>query len=318
MIGLALQSLAEGADKTHRSGPHNALTVDVEDYFHVNAMVPFVPRSDWDSIRLRVEDNTRRILDLFARFEVKATFFVLGWIARRRPTLVREIARHGHEIACHGYGHDLIFRIGPELFRKDIRRAKSLLEDIAGVPVLGYRAPSYSITNSSLWALDILIEEGFVFDSSIFPTYHDTYGIPGAPFRPHVLERENGSLLEFPPSTMPTRLFGKSIRLPVGGGGYLRLYPTRLTLAGLRRIHKVDDMPVAIYVHPWEVDPKQPRIPCSWRSRFRHYINLHKTEKRLEALLATFRFMPMGDLLGKLFDRPLGPAGGGAPPVREA
>jgi len=307
MIGLALESILEresAKDVPYAARPANAMTVDVEDYFQVTALAGAIPRSRWDSIPLRVKDNTLRILDLFDRHDVKATFFILGWVAERCPEIVQEIARRGHETACHGYGHQLIYEIGPERFREDIRRAKALIEDITGRPALGYRAPSYSITRKSLWALDILVEEGFVFDSSVFPTRHDTYGIPDAPFRPHAMRLEAGELLEFPPSTTPVRLFGRDARLPVGGGGYLRLFPLRLTKAGLRRIHD-DGTPAAVYVHPWEVDPGQPRVACGLKSRFRHYVNLDKTERRLGRLLETFRFMPMGALLEEIFDRPV-------------
>ncbi|HTP66081.1 MAG TPA: XrtA system polysaccharide deacetylase, partial [Geobacteraceae bacterium] len=196
----------------------NAITIDVEDYFQVNAFARHVRRDQWDHYPLRVDGNTRRILDILDSFKIKATFFILGWIAEQLPHLVKEIHRRGHEIACHGYGHELIYAIGPERFREDIRRAKMILEDHCGERVNGYRAPSYSITKNSFWALDILIEEGFTFDSSIFPIYHDTYGVPDAPRFPHIIRRQSGSIAEFPLTTYPLRVGNKEFRLPIAGG----------------------------------------------------------------------------------------------------
>lgn len=183
----------------------NALSIDVEDYFQVSAFERYVERSQWDSYPLRVVENTGRVIDLLEEFGVKATFFILGWVAQRCPDLVRRIRDAGHEIACHGYGHELVYRIGPERFREDIRRSKAILEELSGVQVRGYRAPSYSITAKSLWALDILVEEGFSYDSSIFPVYHDVYGIPDAPRFPHLIRRQSGEIMEFPLTTYPFR-----------------------------------------------------------------------------------------------------------------
>lgn len=229
----------------------NALTVDVEDYFHVQAFADVVSPVNWDHYESRVENNTYRILDLLGERGLKATFFVLGWEASRRPGMVRRIVGEGHELACHGYGHQLIYRIGPEAFRADVRHAKSLLEDLGGTPVAGYRAPSYSITAKSLWALDILVEEGFRYDSSIVPARHDIYGLPGAPRFPYRLSCAGGELVEFPPSTMCVGVGPFKATLPVGGGGYLRLYPLSLTRWGLDRINAAEGQPFSVYIHPW-------------------------------------------------------------------
>jgi len=275
----------------------NALTVDVEDYFQVQAFADVVSPHQWESFESRVEDNTYRVLDLFAEHGLKATFFVLGWEAKRRPAMVRRIIGEGHELACHGYGHQLIYRIGPDAFRADVRRAKDLLEDISGQPVHGYRAPSYSITAQSLWALDILIEEGFHYDSSIFPIHHDTYGIPDAPSFPHMIRRDSGCIMEFPPSTLEMSAMGFKYKLPVSGGGYLRLFPVELVRRALSRIGRRERQPVVLYFHPWELDPGQPRIRAKLKSRLRHYVNLHKTEGKLRHLFASLPFAPMGTVL---------------------
>lgn len=276
----------------------NALTIDVEDYFQVNAFARHVRQDQWDSYPLRVEGNTRCILDLLDSFTIKATFFILGWVAERLPELVREIHQRGHEVACHGYGHELIYQIGPERFRADIRRSKAMLEDQCGVRIHGYRAPSYSITKQSLWALDILIEEGFSYDSSIFPVYHDTYGVPDAPRFPHIIQRQAGSITEFPLTTYPLRLGSKEFRLPIAGGGYLRLLPARFIRHGIERINRVEKQPAVLYFHPWEIDPDQPRIKAGMKSRFRHYLNLERTEGKLTCLFSKLRFGTMKDVLG--------------------
>jgi polysaccharide deacetylase family protein (PEP-CTERM system associated) len=277
----------------------NALTIDVEDYFQVNAFEPYVARESWDGFPLRVADNVARLLDLLDEYGVKATFFVLGWVAERLPLMVKEIQARGHEIACHGYGHQLIYRIGPQLFREDIRRAKQVLEGITGVAVKGYRAPTYSITNQSLWAFDVLMEEGFSFDSSVFPVYHDTYGIPDAPRFPYTLRRASGSIEEFPLSTLPLKFAGRSFQLPIAGGGYLRLLPVRLIKWGIDRINKCEGEPAVLYLHPWEIDPGQPRIKeAGWKSRFRHYNNLSGTESKLRYLLEGVSYGTMGQVLG--------------------
>ena len=276
----------------------NALTVDVEDYFHVSAFADTIDRADWDHYKPRVEGNTCRLLDIFDEHYCKATFFILGWVAERYPDLVREIARRGHEVACHGYSHQLIYDQTPEHFRQDTVRAKKLLEDIVQSSVDGYRAASFSITERSRWALDILAETGFVYDSSIFPTYHDRYGLPGiSPFPHRLTTSGKRSLLEFPLSTI--KVFG--YRLPVAGGGYFRLYPYGFTRAAFKRINKRDGQPFVFYLHPWELDPDQPRLPARWLSRFRHYNNLAKCEARLRHLLIDFRCATMKDVLGDLW-----------------
>lgn len=269
----------------------NALTVDVEDYFQVNAFKDCISPSSWDSYPLRVVENTTRILDLFDEFGVKATFFILGWVAERSPQLVRDIDARGHNVASHGYAHQLVYSLTPEEFRDDVSRTKAILEDCIGKPVVGYRAPSYSITRDSLWALDILAETGHTFDSSIFPTYHDVYGIPDAQRQPHTLQTASGDLLEFPLTTYPISFLGKRMNLPVAGGGYFRLFPVSLVSGALRNVNAQEKLPVIFYFHPWEVDPDQPRVPnAGLRSRFRHYVNLHKTEDKLRVLFSRLSF----------------------------
>ena len=273
----------------------NALTVDVEDYFHVAAFSRQIDPATWDHYQLRVERNTHRLLDLFSEHEVRATFFVLGWVAERCPNLVRTIAARGHEIACHGYSHQLIYGQIPAVFREETIRAKTCLEDQAQRPVVGYRAASYSITKRSLWALDLLVELGFFYDSSIFPVRHDRYGIPDSPRWPYQINSASsgGSLIEFPPSTLAIG----SYRLPVAGGGYFRIYPYSLTQLALSRINRVEKQPFIFYLHPWEIDPGQPRIHAGWLSTFRHYTNLDRCEKRLNQLLSDFLFAPAQDIL---------------------
>lgn len=257
------------------------LSVDVEDYFHVEAFSDIVSRDQWESFPSRVVVNTHRLLDLFDEKDVKATCFVLGWVAERFPALVREILARGHELACHSYWHRPIFRLTPEEFRADTRRAKSVIEQAAGVQVFGYRAPSFSVTRKSLWALEILAEEGFSYDSSIFPVRHDFYGIPDAPRTPF----KSGSLVECPMSTFRMG----SANWPVGGGGYLRMFPYWYTQAGTRRAWG-EGIPLITYVHPWEVDPEQPRLAGRLLSRLRHYTNLSAMAPRLSRLCSSVRF----------------------------
>jgi len=275
----------------------NALTVDVEDYFQVSAFDRYVRRQDWDCYQLRVENNTRKILDMFDEHGVKATFYILGWIAKRCPALVKEIHRKGHEIACHGYWHELVYRIGPDKFREDVSRARDLLQDICGEQVVGYRAPSYSITKESLWAFDILVQEGFLYDSSVFPVLHDTYGIPDANRFPNRVACPSGELREFPLSTLPLSIAGIKYRLPIAGGGYMRLFPAWVIRSGIKRINTKEHQPAVLYFHPWEIDPGQPRIKAGYRSRFRHYLNLHSTEEKVRSLLAELRFGTMRQVL---------------------
>jgi len=272
----------------------NAMSVDVEDYYHVSALAPVVPRAEWPRMESRVCANTARLLSLFSEQAVRATFFVLGRVAERHPDLVRQIAAGGHEIASHGFDHRLVYDQTPDAFRDDIRRAKRMLEDLAGVPVVGYRAPSYSITSRSLWALDVLVEEGYEYDSSIFPIHHDRYGIPGSPRHAHVLSREAGALVELPPSTVRIG----STNLPVAGGGYFRILPYWWTRWGIARVNQRERRPAIFYLHPWEIDPAQPRFRPGLASRFRHYYHLNKTEPRLKRLLRDFRFAPVRTILG--------------------
>jgi len=272
----------------------NAMSVDVEDYFQVSAFDGVVSRQSWAERESRVVVNTERLLGLFDEAGVRATFFVLGWVAERHPDLVRRIVALGHELASHGYLHQLVYDLSREEFRDDVRRAKALLESTSGVPVLGYRAPSYSIVERSLWALDVLIEEGFAYDSSIFPIHHDRYGIPDAPRHAHVRSSEAGSILEAPGSTV--RCGG--VNIPVGGGGYFRLLPYSVTRWGFSRINDIEHRPAIFYLHPWEVDPEQPRIEVGAISRIRHYRNLHKTASRLRTLMSEFAFSTMADVLG--------------------
>jgi polysaccharide deacetylase family protein (PEP-CTERM system associated) len=272
--------------------PVGVFSVDVEDYFHVEAFSSIVDRSKWPDYPCRVEANTMRILDLLDRRGVTGTFFILGWVAERYPKLVREITARGHEPACHSYWHRLIFRLTPEEFRDDTLRAKDVIEQAGGGAVRGYRAPSFSITRKSLWALDILAECGFSYDSSIFPITHDVYGIPDAPRAPFSTATSMGTIVEYPMTTF--RLQGER-NWPVGGGGYLRIFPAWFTRMGIRRA-SAENIPLIVYIHPWEVDPEQPRLPGRLTSRLRHYTNLSKMYQRVDALLASQRFSSFQDV----------------------
>ena len=276
----------------------NALTVDVEDYFQVTAFERHIDRRDWDGFPSRVVANTRKLLRLLELNDAPATFFVLGWVAHRFPHLVREIHRAGHEIGSHSYWHRLIYELTPDEFRADLRQSKAVIEDIIGEPVTAFRAPSFSITQKSLWALDVLASEGFMCDSSIYPVYHDRYGIPNAERRPHQIDTPSGPLREFPPSVVR---IGR-MNLPVSGGGYFRLYPLAWTVRSLKRVNR-HQQPFMFYIHPWELDPEQPRLGLGSRlSRTRHYVNLASTEQKLERLLHRFRFGRMSDVLSTAFD----------------
>jgi polysaccharide deacetylase family protein (PEP-CTERM system associated) len=291
----------------------NALTIDVEEYFHPNALDGVVEPSEWERLPHRVERNTNRVLEILAEFDTRATFFVLGWVAERWPGLVREIARRGHEIACHGYAHRLAYRLGPEGFRADVERAHKVLQDVTGALVAGFRAASYSIVDESLWALDVLIDLGFAYDSSIFPIRHDIYGIPGFSRFPIRVERPGGEILEIPPSTV--RLLGRN--WPTAGGGYFRLAPYWLTRLALGHLNRREGVPAMVYLHPWELDVDQPRLAVGALTRLRQYANLGATERRLRHLLAEFRLAPIRDVfVGRRRRRRLGraarlaPAGG--------
>lgn len=266
----------------------NYLTIDVEDYFQVSAFEDVVIPSEWAGRESRVEKNTRTVLDLLDKYQVKATCFIVGWIAERYPELVRYIDRQGHDIGCHSNMHRKVYDLSPAEFREDTRQAKETLENLIGREVICYRAPSYSITRRSLWALDILEELGFQYDSSIFPIYHDIYGIPDAPRFQYKLPDHD--LIEFPIST--AQFLGRNI--PASGGGYFRLFPYRLTRMLLKKINEQDKKPFVFYLHPWEIDPGQPRIKkAKSLSKFRHYINLAKTTERFEMLLNDFSFRPL-------------------------
>jgi len=266
----------------------HCLSFDVEEHFQVSAFESPMRRRHWDQFESRVQINTQKLLELLAKKGVQATFFILGWVAERYPSLVHQIASAGHEVASHGYAHELITSQTPVVFREDIRKAKAILESILSKPVLGYRAPSFSITKDTMWATQVLVEEGYIYDSSIFPVVHDRYGVPSANPELHQLSTASGLLWEVPPSTV--KCLG--VRLPVAGGGYFRLYPYPVLRALLRKLEG-EGAPLVMYMHPWEFDPDQPRMEGSMVSRMRHYLNLDKTEGRMRALLEDFSFAPI-------------------------
>ncbi len=267
----------------------NALTIDVEDYFQVSAFAPHIPRSEWPVRECRVERNVASILAMLDDHGTKATFFTLGWIAERYPGVVREIVANGHELASHGYGHERASDQTPDSFYADINVAKLLLEDLSGCEVKGYRAPSFSIGEQNLWAFECLERAGYHYSSSIYPIQHDHYGMPNAPRHAHAI----GNLLEIPATTL--RFFNRN--WPASGGGYFRLMPYGLSRWMIERINRVDNMPAVFYFHPWEVDIEQPRIAgISAKTRFRHYLNIHRMESRLRRLLADFSWTRMDRL----------------------
>ena len=267
-------------------GQLNAFTVDVEDYFQVSGFEKQIDRSTWDRYESRVRASNQRILDLLRKHNVRATFYVLGWVAKHHPEVVRDIVSEGHEIGTHSYWHQLVYQLTPNEFRSDLRDSIKLLEDLTGGAIRSYRAPSFSITAKSLWALEILAEEGIELDSSIFPIRHDRYGIPHAPHEVHHLETASGRLTEFPSTVVRW-----GMNLPVSGGGYFRLYPVELTIRALQHVNQKERRPFIFYIHPWELDPGQPRLKAgSFLGRCRHYVNLHATELKLDRLLARFRF----------------------------
>ena len=262
----------------------NALTIDVEDYFQVSAFAPYIRRDEWDQRECRVERNVNRILDLLARRSTTATFFTLGWVAERYPQIVRRIVAEGHELASHGYGHQRASDLDERAFSEDVTRAKRILEDIAGAPVLGYRAPSFSIGTGNLWAFDVLARAGYRYSSSIYPIAHDHYGMPDSP---RFAYRVGSGLLEVPVTTV--RLMNRN--LPSSGGGYFRLLPYAISRWLIGRVNAADREPAVFYFHPWEIDPGQPRVQgIDAKTRFRHYVNIPRMEAKLQQLLQDFRW----------------------------
>lgn len=268
----------------------NALTIDVEDYFQVSAFAPYIDRREWERRECRVERNVQRILGMLAERQTRATFFTLGWVAERYPGLVRDIVAGGHELASHGYGHERASDLDAQAFRDDVVRAKAVLEDTGGVPVKGYRAPSFSIGKGNLWALKTLLDAGYQYSSSIYPIAHDHYGMPDAPRFAHLTEQ---GLLEVPVTTL--RLFNRN--MPSSGGGYFRLLPYGITKWMLQRVNQIEREPAIFYFHPWEIDAGQPRIPgIDAKTRFRHYVNIDRNERKLARLLDDFRWGRMDDI----------------------
>lgn len=271
----------------------NALSIDVEEYFLATAFSRGRRRPTWEDHESRVEPSCEKVLSLLSSHETRATFFIVGWVAERHRVLVKAIQKEGHEIACHSYAHREICEQTPTEFREDVRRAKNILEEITGQPIRGYRAPTFSVTNKTLWSLDILIEEGFEYDSSIFPIRHDRYGIPDADRFPNVISRENGKRIwEFPMSTI--REMGTN--LPFSGGGYFRLLPARIVSWAIDKLNR-QGHPAIVYVHPWEFDPGQPRIRSSLMTTFRHYHNLSQMSRKFEHLLARHKFSTVSEVL---------------------
>jgi polysaccharide deacetylase family protein (PEP-CTERM system associated) len=283
-----------GASSGTASRRTHIMSVDVEDYFMVQAFAGSVSRETWEGWPSRAVANTRRALDLFDKYNVKGTFFFVGWVAQQFPELVRDVHARGHELACHSFWHRTVYSLTPNEFRQDTRAAVRAIEDAAGTKIYGYRAPSWSITKACLWALDILAEEGFTYDSSIYPIHHDLYGVPGAQRFPYTHQLRNSrSLLEFPPTTV--RFLSQNI--PGAGGGYLRIFPQAYTRWVFRQYEEKYQERVVVYFHPWELDPEQPRIRGKWKSRLRHYTNLHKMERRLKLLLENHSFQSFSALV---------------------
>lgn len=268
----------------------NAMSIDVEDYFQVSAFAPYIQRGDWDRRECRVQRNVGRILDLLDARGVKATFFTLGWIAQRYPQLVRDIVARGHELASHGYGHERASDLTPQAFRQDILSAKQLLEDLGGVAVNGYRAPSFSIGESNLWAFDVLADCGYRYSSSVYPIQHDHYGMPDSP---RFAYEVRPGLIEVPVTTL--RFRGRNY--PSSGGGWFRLLPYGVTRWMIERFNRIEGRSAVFYFHPWEIDPEQPRIEgIDAKTRFRHYVNIGRTEVRIAQLLADFEWARMDEL----------------------
>lgn len=271
----------------------NALTIDLEEYFHPTEVQQFIPQEQWASLPSRIEYQTERLLEILGRKNTHATFFVLGWVAEHHPALIRQIVTAGHEIGCHSYAHELIYRLTPALFREDTRRALGVIGDAAGLAPAAYRAPSYSITRQSFWALEVLAECGFRYDSSIYPIAHDRYGIPGSQRHAYVIDTPAGPITEVPVGT--AQLSNGNI-IPIGGGGYMRLLPYRYIAAGVRRVNTQEQKPVCIYLHPWEIDAAQPRLASGRIARARTYFGLKHMIEKLERLLSEFEFSSFGNV----------------------
>jgi polysaccharide deacetylase family protein (PEP-CTERM system associated) len=298
---LEQQALNRAPDATpDASGPGrlgnlpNGLSVDVEDYYHVEAFADRISPEAWSQYPRRVADNTRRVLELFSEANARATFFVLGSVAEQEPALLREIVASGHELGCHSHMHRRVLTMSPQAFREDLRRARAAIEDASGKRVVGYRAPTFSIVEDSLWAVEILAQEGFLYDSSVFPVWHDLYGMPHAPRFPFRWQCGEGRLLyEIPPFTV--RILGRN--WPAAGGGYLRILPMWYTRWAIRRVRRRDGQPAVVYFHPWEIDPGQPRISGSLKARFRHYSNLKRMDQRIRELLGSGQFVSLNAFL---------------------
>ena len=271
----------------------NSLTFDLEEYFHVSAYADHVDQRDWDSYPSRVAESTDRILELLDQNHCVATFFVLGWVAEKKPEVVRRIGDAGHEIGCHSFWHRRVYELTSEEFREDTRRAKAVIEDVTGKQVIGYRAPSFSVTAASIWALEILVEAGFQYDSSIFPIEHPSYGMPKAPRTPFWIKTSNGPILEFPLTTL--ELAGR--RSPVAGGAYLRALPYAYTRWAMGYLNRRENSSVCVYLHPWEIDAGQPRLPGKMSSHLRHRMGLRTLEKKLDCLMRDFPFSTFGSQL---------------------
>jgi polysaccharide deacetylase family protein (PEP-CTERM system associated) len=277
--------------------PRHVLSFDVEEHFQVAAFWTVARRREWDQLTSRVERNTRKIADLLSEHSTKATFFVLGWVAERHPGLVKDLAQQGHEVASHGYGHELVHTQTATQFREDVRRSKQILEDLIGRPVVGYRAPSFSITSQTEWAIPVLVEEGYRYDSSIYNRFRSTQGNTVTRAGPYQLATQAGTIWEVSPSTMNAC----GLQLPVAGGGYFRLFPYAASKMFLRNLEKQGSQ-LVIYLHPWELDPEQPRMDGPVLSKVRHYLNLGKTEQRLRWLLRDFSFAPINEIIRPIQD----------------
>jgi len=280
-------------------------TVDVEEYFQVTALEPYFPRASWEETPSRLALGTRALLELLAEHNSRGTFFTLGWVGKHHPSIVSEIAASGHEIASHGWGHERITTLSPKQFRASVRDSKAALEDIAGTAVIGYRAPSFSIVRGSEWALDILVEEGYRYDSSLYPVVRPGYGFAGGGRFPYRLQTASGALEEFPPATVRSG----PVVLPAGGGAYIRLLPHMLVRAGFKAAERAG-VPATFYIHPWELDPEQPRVRVPLRTRIRHYGGLRRTVPRLRRLLEEFRFQPITETLERQIPERLAPTSG--------